>query len=82
VRGFANGLSRVWGVATDDVKASTPLSKARPARLPRAKARFFYEGTTLPSTLILQLANGDRETVPVASMPTLRGASEGTAAGH
>jgi len=68
MRGFINGSNHVWGIFRDDVKSVTAIVNGQDRPVTLGESAFFYEGTRLPSNLVLQLANGDNETVPVAAI--------------
>ena len=82
MRGFINGSSHVWGIFRDDVKSVTAIVNGQDRPVTLGESAFFYEGTSLPSNLVLQLANGNKETVPVAAIPTLRSTTQTATTSH
>jgi hypothetical protein len=82
LRGFTNGLNHVWGIARDDVESISAVVDGQIRPVAQGENSFFYEGTSLPRSLILQLANGDKRTVPVAAIPTLRSTTPSTTTGN
>ena len=82
VRGFINGSSHVWGIFRDNVKSVTAIVNGQDRPVTLGESAFFYEGTSLPSDLVLQLANGNKETVPVAAIPTLRSTTQTATTSH
>ena len=82
VRSFVNGLSHVWGIVRADVKSVSAVVNDQDRPVIQGESSFFYEGTSLPSNLILELANGSEETVPVAAIPTLRSTTQSTTPRH
>jgi hypothetical protein len=78
VRGFRDGLSQAWGIVRDTVVSVSAVVNGRSAPVKQGESSFFYEGDTLPSSLILRLTDGGTEAVPVAAIPSLSGATRGT----
>lgn len=81
VRGFTNGTSHVWGIARDDVRSISAVVDGRIRPVIQGENAFFYEGTSLPRSLVVQLANGDKKTVPVTAIPPLRSTTPSTPTG-
>jgi hypothetical protein len=71
LRGSLNGEAHVWGLLRRDVKDVSAVvgGVSRPVTV--GQSAFFFQGTTLPDALVLTLANGTTQTVPVAAMRTL-----------
>jgi hypothetical protein len=78
VRGFHDGLSQVWGIVRDTVVSVSAIVNGQSAPVTQGESSFFYEGGTLPSSLILKLTDGGTKAVPVAAIPSLNGAARGT----
>ena len=58
-RGFIDAVSHVWGVFRDNVEGVTAIVDGQDRPVTLGESTFLYEGTSLPSDLVLQLANGN-----------------------
>lgn len=72
VRNSLNGVTHVWGIFRDNVKSVSAIVDGQTQPVTLGESSFFYEGATLPTNLILSMADGSTETAAVAAIPTLK----------
>jgi hypothetical protein len=71
LRGTSLGKTYVWGVVRGDVKSVSANAGGASQPVTLGQSAFFYESSSLPDALVLTLANGQTQTVPVAALHTL-----------
>jgi hypothetical protein len=71
LRGSSFGTAYVWGILRADVKSVSALVGGAIRPVSVGQSAFFYQGSSLPDALVLTLANGTTQRVPVAAMYTL-----------
>jgi hypothetical protein len=71
LRGSSDGKAYVWGVARGNVTSIAAVVSGSRQAVTLGQSAFFYQGSSLPDALVLTLANGRTQTVPVAALRTL-----------